>query len=314
MINRAKRRGISSVPRVPGRGAMLFAVVSTGVLFLAIALGFVDTATNSALGCGRSFPLCHGFLFPTHNLQAVIEWSHRTLSAVAGVSVGMLCVWAWVRLWSVLEVRWLALGALGFILVESVAGALAVVSPESKALLAAHLGIALTAFASAAIMTHVFWALRANGGSLPRLALPRGVARWVWAFLALLYVAVYAGAYVAGTRSGRACLTWPLCAGPLTPSLADPVTVDVLHRLIALVVAGVGLFVYGLVRRCRPARPDLLRLSQLALVLIGLQIASGFLVVVTGIAIGSAVLHVITAIVLFTLVADMAFWAGCVRQ
>jgi cytochrome c oxidase assembly protein subunit 15 len=292
--------------RPPGLPLRVFAILTTIGLFLVVVLGFIDTATNSALGCGRSFPLCHGSLFPGDNIKAIIEWSHRALAAIVGLLEGAMVVWAWVRAWQVIEVRVLGAIGLGFVVVESVVGAMAVLSPESEAVIAVHLGIALTAFAATALLTQALWSLDETG-VLRRPTAPAALRRWVWLMLAFMYVAVYVGAYVAGTNSGIACLTWPLCPlGQVTASLGNPVTVDLIHRTVALVgaVFATGLFLTA--QRAQTVRPDLARLARWVLILIGLQIASGLLLVLTHIAIETSILHVALATVLFTVVAAMA--------
>ncbi len=291
----------------PGLPLVVFAWLTTVGLFLVVVLGFIDTATNSALGCGRSFPLCHGSLFPGDNIKSIIEWSHRALAAIVGLLVGAMVVWAWLRAGRFIEVRVLGAIGLGFVIVESVAGALAVLSPESKALIAVHLGIALTAFAATALLAQALWALRAGGGNaLRRPPAPPDLVRWTWVMMVFMYVAVYVGAYVAGTDSGVACLTWPLCTeGRATLSLANPVTIDLIHRFVALVAGALGTYLFVLARRARAVRPDLARTAHTVLVLIVLQIASGLLLVLTHIAMETAVLHVSLATVLFTVVAAM---------
>ena len=291
--------------RPPGAALLAAAGLSTLGLFLVVVLGFVDTFTGSALGCGHSFPLCHGSLFPSDNLRTIIEWSHRALAAVVGVVVGVPVIWAWVRAGAAIEVRVLGAVAIGFIFIESVVGALAVLSPESQALIAVHLGIALTAFAATALLLRVLWVLRR--GPLRRPPVPPGLARRAWVMLGFMYVAVYVGAYVAGTDSGVACLTWPLCPiGRVTLSLGNPVTIDLIHRLVAAVGGLLALDLFLAARRGRVARPDLARLGHTVLALLVLQIASGWLLVRTHIAIETTVLHVALATVLFTAVAEMA--------
>ncbi len=305
-LQSARTRSRAPRQRTPGLPLAAFAALTTLGLFLVVVLGFVDTATNSALGCGRSFPLCHGSLFPTDNLKTIIEWSHRALAGAVGLMEGAAAVWAWIRDWHVIEVRVLAAIGLGFVVIESVVGALAVLSPESEALIAVHLGIALTAFAATALLAWALWGLRAGDGALRRHRAPRALVLWTWTMMIFMYVAVYVGAYVAGTDSGVACLTWPLCStGRATLSLANPVTVDLLHRFIALVAGVIATCLFVQARRARAVRPDLARLGHAVLALVVLQILSGLVLVLTHLALEADVLHVALATVLFTVVAAM---------
>lgn len=283
-----------------------YAALTTLGLFLVVILGFIDTATNSAFGCGRSFPLCHGSLFPGDNIRAIIEWSHRALAAIVGLMEGVMVLWAWWRAWRIPEVRVLGGIGFGFVVLESVVGALAVLQPESEAVIALHLGIALTGLAATALLTAALWTLRAGRG-LRRPPAPRPLVAWTWATLLFMYGAVYVGAYVAGTDSGVACLTWPLCPGQrATLSLANPVTIDLIHRSVAVLAGAIATYLFVLARRAQALRPDLHRLARTILVLVGLQIASGLLLVLTHIAIETSIVHVALATVLFTAVAAMA--------
>lgn len=285
----------------------MFAEVTTVALFAVVVLGFVDTATNSALGCGRSFPLCHGKFFPAPDLTSIIEWSHRVLSALVGLLVGVLAIWAWIRTWRSIEARVLALISLVFLVIESAVGALAVLIPESQAVIAVHLGIALTSFAATALLTWWLVAMRAQDGSPVRPRVPTRLAASAWGMLVFMYCALYLGAYVAGTGSGTACLTWPLCtSGRITPSLANPVTIDYIHRLAALAVGAATIWLWLQARAVITTRPDLARISGWMVVLTAAQIASGLLLVLSRMALDATILHVMLVTVLFTLSAAMA--------
>src|SRR5216684_134557 len=68
-------------------------VVSTYVL---IVIGGYVTTSNSGLGCGESWPLCKGAVFPSlNNPEVVIELTHRLFNSVVGVFIlgmGMVTV------------------------------------------------------------------------------------------------------------------------------------------------------------------------------------------------------------------------------
>src|SRR6266704_2297081 len=54
--------------------------------YLQIALGGVVRVTGSGLGC-HDWPLCNGRPYPPADLNAIIEYSHRTVGAVTGVII-----------------------------------------------------------------------------------------------------------------------------------------------------------------------------------------------------------------------------------
>src|SRR5690348_11693095 len=120
--------------------------IAAATLFLVNILGFVDTMTNSALGCGRGYPLCNGSLFPNFSdYHSVIEYTHRIFVSLASLLLFVVSAVAWFRYKS-RKVKWLVLFAIIGILGESTLGALTVILTLSPMLLAAHLGIALISF------------------------------------------------------------------------------------------------------------------------------------------------------------------------
>jgi cytochrome c oxidase assembly protein subunit 15 len=70
-------------------------VVSTYIL---IVIGGYVTTSNSGLGCGESWPLCKGAVFPSlNNPEVVIELTHRLFNSVVGVFILGLAIVAWTR-------------------------------------------------------------------------------------------------------------------------------------------------------------------------------------------------------------------------
>src|SRR5690349_7214303 len=61
--------------------------LTTAVLTVVlIIIGAVVRVSDSGLGCGDSWPLCNGSVFPPlDNLTAWIEWSHRLVAMLIGV-------------------------------------------------------------------------------------------------------------------------------------------------------------------------------------------------------------------------------------
>src|SRR5437879_13218320 len=70
-------------------------VVST--YFLIVIVWYVTTS-NSGLGCGESWPLCKGAVFPSlNNPEVVIELTHRLFNSVVGVFILGMAIVAWTR-------------------------------------------------------------------------------------------------------------------------------------------------------------------------------------------------------------------------
>lgn len=89
-----------------------------------ILWGAVVRATGSGAGCGRHWPLCNGVVVPQAPAVAtLIELSHRITSALSGLLVIGLAVWAWRRYAAGSLTRRAALWTFAFILVEGALGA-----------------------------------------------------------------------------------------------------------------------------------------------------------------------------------------------
>lgn len=294
-------RGATARPaRRPSAALRWFAVLTLVGLYAVVVLGFLDTATNSALGCGRSFPLCDGRFFPAPTLTSVIEWTHRVVSAFVGVLVAALAVWAWLEARNSAVARALAAIGLGFLVVESAVGALAVLSPEPAAVVALHLGIALTSFGAVAALAAALWRPGAAPPQGDGSQSMEGWRRRLWWVLAFTYAVVYLGALVAQMDAGPACGGWPLCQGGVVPAhWSVPVAVDYVHRLVALGALGVYA---GLVRMARPLRglrPDLYRGAHAVFGLSVLMAGTGAYVVLSGVSLVSTMVHVALMTLLF---------------
>ncbi|MBX5436435.1 MAG: heme A synthase [Alicyclobacillaceae bacterium] len=276
-------------------------------LFVANTMGFTDTVTGSAMGCGPDWPLCNGMLIPDHWTEAVaIEYTHRLSVMVAGVMLMALAVWALLRHGGWREVRWLVGLALGGVVGESTLGALTVKFVNPPALLAAHLGVALWSFVGVFLLTVVIGHLdqeqaggRSANGLALRAVLPRHhFERWVWFAVAYAYGAMYLGAYVASTGAGGMIQGWPLPRESWHQA-HWALVIDVLHRTVALGFVTLMVLLVRFGRRQRDWRPDLYRGSLWALGLVLAQAFSGAALVVSHLAVWAFVLHVTIVSFLF---------------
>ena len=227
------------------------------------------------------------------------EWFHRLLGRLIGLAFALPLAWFAIRRAIPAGYGWklvglLALGAfqgaLGWYMVMS---GLAERTDVSHFRLAAHL---LTAFA---IMGALIWvaldlrALERSGSDRP--ARLTGLSA---AVLAILFVQLLYGAWLAGLDAGKVANSWPgmngrffpqgidWSHGPLWALANDPFLVHFIHRWWAWVVV-IALVVFA--RRVRGAG------SRAASVAIhsafGSQIVVGILTVLTGVALWLAALH-----------------------
>lgn len=266
------------------------AVLATVTMYVVLAAGSLVTNSGSAQGCGASWPLCNGkwMPFPLPDIHTLIEFSHRAITGAASFLVLALAIWAWVALRG-RAVKLLAVLSVVFLLLQAALGAMAVIWPQPKAVLAAHFGISLISFASVLLLAVLVF--QAGRPAAAPTGAPARVRSWVWTVALIAYGVVYLGAYVRHIGASAACQGWPLCNGELVPPLVGAVGASFVHRLAALLLLIITIRLVVLVQKDAPARPDLVRASYLTLALLLAQVFSGALLVTGHYALGTQMLH-----------------------
>jgi heme a synthase len=109
-------------PATTGFQRYAWAVLAWNVLV--VLWGAYVRATSSGAGCGSHWPLCNGVVLPPAPTAAtLIEFTHRTTSGLALVSVVVLFAWALRVYPAAHRVRRAALLSLVFIAIEALLGA-----------------------------------------------------------------------------------------------------------------------------------------------------------------------------------------------
>lgn len=277
-------------------------------MFLINFVGFLDTQSNSAEGCGPDWPLCNGKVLPAlDNTHVIIEFLHRFLVGLFAIIAVVFAIWAWNRFGRWLEVKIFASITIGFIVIQSVLGALAVVFVNPPEVLALHMGFGLLGLVGTALLTvflfqyKSYLTSRPNGlenRNEPLSSGLRNLMRWTWVYA---FVAVYIGSYVGFRDAGTACSGWPLCNGQWFPGFTGNIGLVFAHRLIAVGLAVLVTVLLVRLMRLKHARHDLYVGTAYLLILVLLQIASGAYVILSNLNINADLLHVSILMVLFTL-------------
>ncbi|MED1471151.1 COX15/CtaA family protein [Bacillus salipaludis] len=264
-------------------------IIAAATLFLVNIIGFIDTMTNSAMGCGSGYPLCNGKLYPDFsNYHSVIEYTHRIVVGLASLLLFVVSAMAWIRYKS-RKVKMLVLFAILGILGESTLGALTVMISLSPLLLAAHLGIALISFSALINIAYVIYLEEKKIPSLKKM--PASFSVFSWFTFIFLYAAIYFGGYVAKTGSGEAFRGFPIPTERYG-DVGNAFWVDIIHRSFAL---GLIILFFGLIhlsKKYRQDRLDIYRFSQINFLFILLQGLSGALLIYTHLSLGAVLLHV----------------------
>jgi heme A synthase len=233
----------------------LFTTTALATALLTIGLivfGAVVRVTDSGLGCGESWPLCNGTIFPPlDNLTAWIEWLHRLFAALIGI-LGLLTLGAAIRSYRESSITRLALyatvaAALLFIL-QSILGALVVVLELPPTMVALHLGTAMLLLAALLV------AFIAATHRQAQEHASDGVSVLVYTTTALSFVIILTGALVRGSGATLACIDWPLCNGSVLP--LDQGHLAVIHMFHRIAVFALGVTLILLVWQVRANRGD----------------------------------------------------------
>ncbi|MCL6445837.1 MAG: COX15/CtaA family protein [Alicyclobacillus sp.] len=294
------------------------AVASVIGMFVVNTLGFVDTDTGSALGCGHDWPFCNGAVVPNQwGLHTLVEFSHRAIVGLVSVLLFVTAIWAWRRYGDWVEVRITAGVAMGGVLAEAMLGAMTVLFTNPPAVIATHLGVAISAFTEtflmAVIVGQIERQLHLHGESLHRhpdrpmvalrsVAVEKGFRRLLLGLVPYTLLAMYYGAYVASTGDGGMFQGWPFPTEAYD-SAGSALWVDVLHRTIALSLLLISIALVCKTVRLRQTRPDLHRAAVVLLILVCTQAISGAILIASHLTLNAFLLHVTNVTFLFVTVA-----------
>jgi heme A synthase len=249
---------------LPSPAYRRLALWTAAATFLLIVLGGVVRVSDSGLGCGpggsgvNGWPLCRGDVVPGFSLHTGIEYAHRTVASIVVVEMLVLAVWAWRRYRGHRALVRATAGGVVLILAQALLGAATVEQDLDEPLVAAHLGLAMLLFAV------VLYVVRATRPEEPVESRP-GFRRHAVATQALLFGAIVAGGYMAGTErlgssdagltdgAHHACGTqFPSCNGGFLPFGSNrSVDIHLTHRVFVYLfsIAVIALIVMALRRR-----------------------------------------------------------------
>lgn len=273
------------IPARPSVGFRRLAVWTAVLTYLLIIWGGIVRVTGSGNGCGTAdqWPLCHGSLLPAWQINTLIEFTHRWIVTVCTILLIVLTVatWVWHR-----HQRRILVGvsvAAGLFIVQIALGALAVEFNLPGGVVMIHLANALLVFAVLIYVAVVACTVgtAARIPSLSAASLPL-VRRPVIIAVVATYVVALSGAFVVETGSGAGCSSWPLCGSGFSLPSGQAATINVAHRLVALIVVVLLGGLMAMIARHR--RGDrVVRIGVMAVnLLLVLQVAAGALVALLG--------------------------------
>lgn len=205
------------------------------MLFILLG-GALVTKTGSADGCGNSWPLCNGQLFPAEMTpELMIEYSHRLVSTIIGATVLLLVILAWIYIGHIKEVKFLATTSLFFLIFQGLIGAAAVVWGQSDFILALHFGISLISFATIFILMLLIFEIDKKFDA-SQLYIRKRHRLQIYTLTIFTLIVVYTGALVRHVNANLVCQSWPFCSNSAPLAFTDYnfyQWVQMGHRLLA---------------------------------------------------------------------------------
>jgi cytochrome c oxidase assembly protein subunit 15 len=242
------------------------------------------------------------------------EWAHRFLGRFVGLAFALPLAWFWARGNLPRQLRMpllgvLALGALqGFIGWYMVQSGLIDRIDVSQYRLALHLSLAVLIFG---LLLWIGFGLESEEPPLyPGTPVPRAQQSAALALLALVFLQVVLGAFVAGLKAGLAYNTWPLMDGRLVPSgmfalepwylnlFENIATVQLNHRMVAYVVAAASAW-HALALTRATADRRVVASAWLLVATVLAQAALGIWTLLSVVALPLGIMHQAGAVVLF---------------
>lgn len=278
----------------------IFAVLTTTGMIFVLLGGALVTKTDSGLGCGRSWPLCHGEFIPSNiTPELIIELAHRMVSAIVGIMVLMLSVWAWKAIGHIRETKFLSILSVCFLVIQGLIGAAAVIWDQSDYILALHFGISLISFSAVFLLTLFIFEVDQKLHT-EKLILDKQLKRNIIGMVIYSFIVIYTGALVRHTNASLACTDWPFCTNgiiQLPRSFYEWVHMG--HRFAAGLLFLWIFYMFILAIKKYKHQKVIYWTFLSALILISLQVLSGAFVIFTRLNLYISLLHALFISCLF---------------
>jgi heme A synthase len=274
------------------------ALATVTATFLLIVVGGIVRVSDSGLGCGpggsglHGWPLCRGDVLPGTDINAIVEYIHRTAASVVGLLWLGLAVVAWRRP-RYRPLRWVTTAGFGLVVAQGLLGAIVVDKDLEEGLVAGHLGLAMLLFA---LSIYLLRAVRAPAGGRAPLQVPGGFKALAFSAQSVLLGAIVAGGYMAGSEKeglGEWAKTraefgpghyegahyacghqFPTCNDAFLPFGNKFVNIHLTHRVFVYLTTILVIALVVAVLRRRPSA-TMVKAAWVALGLLGLQIVLG---------------------------------------
>ncbi len=267
----------------------LTSLVSTIVLVMA---GSFVRVTGYGLGC-PDWPLCYGRAVPPIEIGAWVEFGHRLLGGVAGIQIAGL---TWLAYKNHKNEKWIwrpAITTAVLLIIQVVLGGLHVLNELPRWTGLVHTGVAMAIVGFLALLVTVSQPkLIALSGRVDRSFDLKKMQRWTLISAGFAYLLILSGSLVTRTGASLACPSFPLCGiGEVPDSLQNLVTIQMVHRIIALIVLIVVSYLLFNILRNGHGEKTLHSLSYVLIALLLVQVGLGISNVLLSLPLWSRILH-----------------------
>lgn len=208
---------------------VLLAASLIGAL-IQITMGGAVRVTGSGDGC-PDWPTCFGNWIPPFEYHAMMEYTHRTIGVLVGLTIIAAVLRVWVKHRGETSVVTSATAGLIAVSITGGIGGAVVLSELDPGLRTLHL---LLAESVLLLMAHALVATVYLRCSSRDTGLPRGLVLMALAGSAMTLIALLSGSYAVWRGAGAVCPSWPLCGGSIIPQY-ELVWIHVTHRVLALI-------------------------------------------------------------------------------
>ncbi|PIR25659.1 MAG: hypothetical protein COX62_00580 [Deltaproteobacteria bacterium CG_4_10_14_0_2_um_filter_43_8] len=202
------------------------------LLLLLISLTFLLFlwgATVRAFGAGMAcpdWPLCYGQVLPPLDFLIFLEWGHRKLAALIGLLLLAFLVLVFKSRDARKQLGTLAIVSFFLLLLQVFMGALTVFHYNIPYSVSLHFGVGLFFLSTLVIMYRKL-------SPAVEATRSRGILLLSFFGLALCFVQILLGSYVASSHAGLVCPDFPACFGSFFPPLEGKIGLQMFHRYLA---------------------------------------------------------------------------------
>ena len=277
-------------------------VLATIIMTFVQLGGALVTKTGSEDGCGSSWPLCNGAFLPQNlPIQTIIELSHRAVSALSLIVVLWLVITAWKHIGYIKEIKPLSIISVGFLLLQALVGAAAVVWQQNDYVLALHFGISLVSFSSVFLMTLIVFSIDQKYEA-DEVMIKKPLRTLTWLMAIIVYLTIYTGALARHTDSSLAYGAWPVPFDDIVPHNVHD-WVQFAHRGMAFITFMWIMFTFIHAVKNYADNRTIKYGYTAAFILVILQVVTGALSVITNVNLFIALLHALFITYLFGMIA-----------